>query len=70
MEINFTELKISIQSVIDSLAFNDKKNTSLKLKQALVLLEDLTDCATGDNDLIELSRYQVLLNQLQQKAKI
>jgi len=70
MEINFTELKISIQSVIDSLAFNDKEKASLKLKQALLQLEDLTDCATDDNDLIELSRYQVLLNQLQQKAEI
>jgi len=70
MEINFTELKISIQSVIDSLAFNDKEKASLKLKQALLQLEDLTDCATDDNDLIELSRHEVLLNQLQQKAEI
>lgn len=70
MGINFTELKIAIQSAIDYLALNDKERAIVKLDLAKEVLENLTDCAINDNDLIELSKYQVLLNQLQLKAKI
>ncbi len=70
MGINCIELKISIQLVIDCLAINNKAEASLKLQQAKEVLEELIDCASTDNDLIELSKYQVLLNQLQQKAEI
>lgn len=70
MGINVTELKISLQSVIDCLALMNKENARLKLVQTQTILDDLTDCATTDDDLIELSKYQVLLSQLQQKAEI
>jgi polyhydroxyalkanoate synthesis regulator phasin len=67
MQINFTELKIRVQKVIDSLVAKDKKLTALRLDEARELLEELTDYADNDEDLIELSRYRILLDQLEQK---
>ncbi|HKX85764.1 MAG TPA: hypothetical protein VJL37_03765 [Flavobacterium sp.] len=67
MQINFTELKIRVQKVIDSLVTKEKKETALRLDEARELLEELTDYADNDEDLIELSRYRILLDQLEQK---
>ena len=67
MQINFTELKIRVQKVIDSLVTKEKKETALRLDEARELLEELTDYADNDEDLIELSRYRILLDRLEQK---
>ncbi|CAM3760711.1 hypothetical protein FSS13T_15590 [Flavobacterium saliperosum S13] len=67
MEINFTELQITVQQVIDLLAAKDTKGANNKLTDASELLDELLDHAEEDDDLIEISRYQVLLNQLHQK---
>ncbi|WP_136666703.1 hypothetical protein [Flavobacterium sp. H122] len=70
MEIDFKVLKVTVQAVIDCLAKKDSEGAGLKLEEAKELLEELTDFAVDDNDLIELSRYKVLLNQLEQKTKL
>ena len=67
MEINFTELKITVQKAIDCLVQKDKEGTKTKLKEASEILNELMDFADNDHDLIELSKYQVLLTQLEQK---
>ncbi|MFC7772455.1 hypothetical protein [Flavobacterium sp. GCM10027622] len=67
MPINFTELKIRVQKVIDSIVAKEQKTTDLRLTEARELLEELTDFADNDEDLIELSRYRILLDQLEQK---
>ncbi|MFC4818543.1 hypothetical protein [Flavobacterium sp. GCM10023249] len=67
MPINFTELKIRVQKVIDSIVAKEQKATDLRLTEARELLEELTDFADNDEDLIELSRYRILLDQLEQK---
>ena len=67
MQINFTELKIRVQKVIDSLVAKDREVTTLRLNEARDLLEELTDYANNDGDLIELSRYRILLDQLELK---
>ncbi|MCL9807022.1 hypothetical protein NAT51_15920 [Flavobacterium amniphilum] len=67
MQINFTELKITVQQAIDCLVQKDKEGTSAKLKEAGEIINELMDFADNDDDLIELSRYQVLLTQLEQK---
>ena len=69
MEINFTELQITVQNVIDLLAAKDTKGANNALTDASELLDELLDHAEEDDDLIEISRYQVLLNQLHQKIK-
>lgn len=70
MEIDFKVLKDIVQAVIDCLSKKDREGAELKLEEAKELVEELTDFAINDNDLIELSRYKVLLNQLEQKTKL
>lgn len=67
MEINFTELQITVQQAIDFIAAKDLKAANNSLVDAGELLDELLDYAEEDEDLIEISRYQVLLNQLHQK---
>lgn len=67
MDINFTELQLTVQHAIDALAANDIKEANNKLTDASEILDELLDHAEEDDDLIEISRYQVLLNQLFQK---
>lgn len=68
MEINFTELQITIQQAIDLIAAKDFKGANNKLVDAGELLDELLDHAEEDEHLIEISKYQVLLNQLYQKV--
>ncbi|KGO87909.1 hypothetical protein [Flavobacterium suncheonense] len=67
MGINFTELQITVQQVIDLIAAKDLKAANNKLVDASELLDELLDHAEEDEQLIEVSKYQVLLNQLHQK---
>lgn len=67
MEINLTALRITVQKAIDCLMVQDKAGTAAKIQEAREILDELTDFADNDNDLIELSKYQVLLSQLEQK---
>lgn len=67
MDINFTELQITVQKAIDALAVKDLKEANNRLTDASDLLDELLDHAEEDEHLLEISRYQVLLNQLFQK---
>ena len=63
----YEELKNSVQEVIDLIAANDTKEANNKLTAVSEILDELLDHAEEDDELIEISRYQVLLNQLYQK---
>ena len=65
--IRYEELKNSVQEVIDLIAANDAKEANNKLTAVSEILDELLDHAEEDDELIEISRYQVLLNQLHQK---
>lgn len=67
MEDNFSALKKDVQEVIDLIAAKQYQKAIEKLSAAGDMLDDLLDHSDDDEDLIEISRYQVLLNQLQQK---
>ncbi|MGK4568238.1 hypothetical protein [Flavobacterium sp. 3HN19-14] len=64
----FEILKKDIQEVIDLLANKQFTEANFKLADASELLDEILDLSADDEDLIEISRYQVLLNQLQQKV--
>lgn len=70
MEINFTELQITVQQIIDLIAAKDLKAANNKLVDASEILDELLDHAEEDEQLIEISKYQVLLNQLHQKLNV
>ena len=63
----YEELKKSVQEIIDLIAQKDLKEANNKLTSVSEALDELLDHAEEDEELIEISRYQVLLNQLFQK---
>ena len=66
----FEGLKQEVQQIIDLIAAKEYHQANEKLAQAGDALDELLDFSDDDEDLIEVSRYQVLLNQLQQKIII
>ncbi|MFV8369884.1 hypothetical protein [Flavobacterium sp. LB2R40] len=63
----FIELKNAVQEIIDFIAIKNANAANNKLVAVSADLDELLDFAEEDEDLMEISRYQVLLNQLQQK---
>ncbi|WP_426065175.1 hypothetical protein [Flavobacterium sp. DSP2-3-1] len=68
MEKNkFDQVKNGVQQIIDFVAEKNAKEANNKLVEVSEELDELLDFADEDEDLIEISRFQVLLNQLHQK---
>jgi hypothetical protein len=68
MKINkFEILKVKVQEIIDTIASKNLKAANNKLQEVSAELDELLDLSDDENDLMEISRYQVLLNQLQRK---
>ena len=63
----FEELKNGVQEIIDLIAIKDNKSANSKLLEISEKLDDFLDHTDEDEDLIEISKYQVLLNQLFKK---
>lgn len=63
----FSELKNGVQEIIDLIAAKNAKEANNKLVDISEELDELLDHAEEDEELIEISKYQVLLNQLQQR---
>jgi dsDNA-binding SOS-regulon protein len=68
MESNkFVVLKESVQEIIDFIINKQNREANNKLLEVSELLDELLDFSDEDEDLREISRYQVLLNQLHRK---
>lgn len=63
----FSAIKNNVQGIIDLIASKNRNEANSKLLQVNEELDELLDFSNDDEDLIEISRYQVLLNQLHQK---
>ena len=63
----FEELKNGVQEIIDLIVAQDHKSANNKLLVISDKLDEFLDHTDEDEDLIEISKYQVLLNQLFQK---
>jgi hypothetical protein len=63
----FGTLKDDVQEIIDLMKIKEYKTANNKLVDASESLDELLDFLEEDDDLIEISKYQVLLNQLQMK---
>jgi len=66
-ESKYDLLKQNVQDIIDLIVAKDIEEANDKLIEVSEQLDDLLDFSDDDDDLIEISKYQVLLNQLQQK---
>lgn len=63
----YAMLKAEVQEIIDLIAAKNAKGANNKLVDVSEQLDDMLDTSDEDEDLIEISKYQVLLNQLYQK---
>jgi uncharacterized secreted protein with C-terminal beta-propeller domain len=61
------DLKRNIQEIIDLIASNQNKEANNKLVEVSETLDDLLDHSDEDGVLREISKYQVLVNQLHLK---
>ena len=69
-EDKFSELKKGVQEIIDFIVNKNAKDANNKLVEVSEELDELLDHSDDDEDLIEISKFQVLLNQLQQKIAL
>ena len=68
MEMNkFENLKSNVQEIIDAIAAKKYSFAKSKLFETSETLNELLDVSDDEEDLMEISRYQVLLNQLYRK---
>jgi len=63
----YNSLKTDVQEIIDLIAAKNAKEANNKLVEVSELLDEMLDTSDEDEDLIEISKYQVLLNQLYQR---
>ena len=63
----FIILKNSVQEIIDLIGNKQIKEANNKLAEVSDLLDELLDFSDEDEDLQEISHYQVVLNKLHQK---
>jgi hypothetical protein len=63
----YASLKTDVQEIIDLIAAKNAKEANNKLVDVSEQLDDLLDTTDEDEELVEISKYQVLLNQLHQK---
>ncbi|MDR6763348.1 hypothetical protein J2Y38_003567 [Flavobacterium sp. 2755] len=67
MNTKFETLKASVQEIIDLIAAGDSREANNKLLDVSEVLDEMIDFAEEDEEVREISRYQVLLNQLHVK---
>ena len=65
--MKFDNLKASVQEIIDLIAAKQNREANNKLLDVSDVLDEMLDHAEEDEELREISRYQVLLNQLHVK---
>ena len=66
-EINFEDLKANFQQIMDLITSKDFQKASENLNLVKEMIEEMIDFAKKDTDLIAISKYQVLLQQLREQ---
>jgi hypothetical protein len=69
MKDKFSVIKKEIQLIIDGLALNHIAQASILLIKVSEDLENMLDVAVDEAELVEISKYQVLLNYIHLKIK-
>lgn len=67
MNTKFETLKASVQEIIDLIAVENNREANNKLLEVSEVLDEMIDFAEEDEEVREITRYQVLLNQLHVK---
>lgn len=67
MNSKFETLKANVQEIIDLIAAKNDREANNKLLEVSETLDEMIDFAEEDEEVREITRYQVLLNQLHVK---
>ncbi|SCZ00608.1 hypothetical protein SAMN02927916_0050 [Flavobacterium anhuiense] len=67
MNSKFENLKSNVQEIIDLIAAKNDREANNKLLEVSETLDEMIDFAEEDEEVREITRYQVLLNQLHVK---
>ena len=67
MNDTFEKIKADIQLIIDAMAAQNFSDASMKLVAVSDELDDLIDTTEEEEMMVEIAKYQVLLNHLQIK---
>ncbi len=67
MNSKFENLKANVQEIIDLIAAKNDREANNKLLEVSETLDEMIDFAEEDEEVREITRYQVLLNQLHVK---
>lgn len=67
MKANFVQIRKDIQLIIDTMATKNFSEAATLLVQVSNELEELIDLTSNEETLVEISKYQLLLNHLQIK---
>jgi hypothetical protein len=63
----FGDIKSRVQEIIDFVAINNFETAKIKIKEVSDSLDELLDVSPDEDDVMEISRYKILLNQLLRK---
>jgi hypothetical protein len=63
----FGDIKSRVQEIIDFVALNNYETARLKIKEVSDTLDEILDVSPDEDDVLEISRYKILLNQLLRK---
>ena len=63
----FGDIKSRVQEIIDFVALNNYETAKIKIKEVSDSLDELLDVSPDKDDVMEISRYKILLNQLLRK---
>ena len=67
MNDTISKIKKDIQLIIDTMAVQNFSDASIKLVAVSDELDDLIDTTDDEETMVEIAKYQVLLNHLQIK---
>ena len=63
----FGDIKSRLQEIIDFVALNNYETAKIKIKEVSDTLDEILDVSPDEDDVMEISRYKILLNQLLRK---
>ena len=68
-ENQFKSIKNQVQDIIDLIVARENPKANIKIAEINQLLEELVDFSTNDEELIEISKFQLLLSQLETRIQ-
>ena len=67
MKNKFHDIKSQVQEIIDLIEKKENEKAIFKISTLNEFLDELFDFSTSDSDLVSISKYKILVKQLEKK---